>query len=141
MSDLVGHCLCDAVRISADEKPKAVEICQCTMCRRWGGGFYAGISLQDPVIEGDADISRYRSSEWAERAFCRQCGSNLWFTFLPTGHRSFCAGLFEDLADAEIEKEIFCDSAVAWTTITGGHERQTGDQVIAAAEAEGFTFD
>ena len=141
MSALPGHCLCGAVSVSIARPDKQVELCQCAMCRRWGGGYYAGIRGKDAEILGAESVTTYRSSEWAERAFCKTCGSNLWFTFLPTGHRSFCAGLFDDLTNAEIEKEIFCDTATAWSATRGDHKRQTGAEVIAEAEAAGFTFD
>ena len=28
-------------------------------------------------------IATYQSSDWAERAFCSMCGSNLWYKFPP----------------------------------------------------------
>ena len=86
-------------------------------------------------------ISVFRSSEWAERAFCSHCGSHLWYRFLPTGNRSFSAGLFDDAASHSIEKEIFVDERANWCRIEGAHPRQTGAEVIAEAKAAGFTFD
>ena len=141
MKALSGACLCGAVSVRVAQPDARVELCQCTMCRRWGGGYFAGIGGKDAEIAGTANVTAYRSSNWAERAFCNTCGSNLWFTFLPTGHRSFCAGLFDDLQDVMIDKEIFCDSATAWSATDGSHKRQTGAEVIAEAQATGFTFD
>ena len=54
---------------------------------------------------------------------------------------SFSAGLFDDAAQLPVEKEIFVDERADWCRIEGDHPRQTGEEVIAEAEAAGFTFD
>lgn len=138
---LAGQCLCGAVQIELADPAPHVEICQCDMCRRWGGSFFAGQSGGEALISGEMAVGLYRSSNWAERAFCMRCGSHLWFRFLPTGHRSFLAGLFESARDATIEKEIFVDESAHWTRLPGDHQRQTAAEVIAEAKAAGFTFD
>lgn len=136
-----GHCLCGAVSITLESPARDVEVCQCDMCRRWGGSFYAAQCGDNPRISGEDAITVYRSSEWAERAFCSKCGSNLWFRFLPTGGRSFSAGLFDAATGNGIEKEIFADEAAVWSKLEGNHPRQTGAEVIAEAKAAGFAFD
>lgn len=136
-----GHCLCGAVTVRLHHPRDAVEICQCSMCRRWVGAFYAALSGESFEISGDDAITVFRSSEWAERAFCSVCGSSLWFRFLPTGNRSFLAGLFDDAAGLAVEAEIFSDEAARWCSLTGDHPRRTGAEVIAEAKAAGFGFD
>lgn len=136
-----GHCLCGSVQITVEEPKKAIEVCHCDMCRRWGGAFYAALVGKDFTIIGEEAISTYRSSDWAERAFCSRCGSNLWYRFLPTGNRSFLAGLFEAADKYPVEKEIFTDERARWCDLSGDHPRQTGEEVIAEAKAAGFNFD
>ena len=136
-----GHCLCGAVTIALDRPKHEIEISQCDMCRRWGGSFYSAQTGENAEVSGGDTITAYRSSEWAERAFCSKCGSNLWYRFLPTGNRSFSAGLFDAAAKYAVEKEIFVDESADWSRIAGDHPRQTGEEVIAEAEAAGFTFD
>ncbi|WP_427964973.1 GFA family protein [Altererythrobacter sp.] len=133
-----GHCLCHAVEIRLEEPNPHVEICHCDMCRRWGGAFYSALTGESFAISGEESITIYRSSEWAERAFCRHCGSNLWYRFLPTGSRSFLAGLFSDADRYTVEKEIFIDEKAAWCDLSGDHTRQTGAEVIAEAKEAGF---
>lgn len=135
-----GRCLCASVRIELEQPGAEVEICQCDMCRRWGGAFYAALTGATFTLHGEERIGVYRSSEWAERAFCKTCGSSLWFKFLPTGNRSFSAGLFDDAAALGIEKEIFIDEAASWACIEGQHPRLTGAEIIAEAKAAGFDF-
>ena len=135
---ITGHCLCGAVQIDLRGPKTQVELCQCRMCRRWGGAFYAALSGDDFVIAGGEDVSVFRSSEWAERAFCARCGSNLWYRFLPTGNRSFLAGLFEAADDYPIEREIFADEQARWTCVSGDHPRLTGQETMEEARDAGF---
>ncbi len=136
-----GHCLCGAVSIAVTNPKQSVEICHCDMCRRWGGAYYSALSGESFTISGGDGVKVYRSSEWAERAFCGTCGSNLWYRFLPTGNRSFLAGLFSDADNYAVEGEIFVDEAAQWTDLSGDHTRRTGAEVIAEAKAAGFSFD
>ena len=141
MSDMHGHCLCGTVQVGLSETHDAIEICQCSMCRRWSGGFYSALKAGDAVIKNEDHATIFRSSDWAERAFCSTCGSHLWFHFLPTGHRSFSGGLFKDAEKLSVSKEIFADEAAAWCRLSGDHPRLNGEQVIEEAKAAGFTFD
>lgn len=136
-----GHCLCGAITITLESPKHEIEICQCDMCRRWAGSFYTAQTGENAQVSGEDAISSYQSSEWAERAFCSKCGSNLWYRFLPTGNRSFSAGLFDAAAKHGIEKEIFVDESAEWSRIEGDHLRQTGAEVIDEAKAAGFEFD
>lgn len=108
------------------------------MCRRWGGAFYAAQGGEIESISGEDAATVYRSSKWAERAFCSRCGSGLWFRFLPTGNRSFSAGLFDKAMRHGISGEIFSDEAADWCQLTGEHTRQTGAEILAEAKAAGF---
>ena len=136
-----GQCLCGAVHITVAAMQPEVDICHCAMCQRWGGAFYAGVKGETFSVSGEDAVTVYRSSPWAERAFCGTCGSNLWFRFLPTGNRSFLAGLF-DLPDGfGIEQQIFVDEKPDWYDILQESPKLTGEEIIAQAKAAGFSFD
>jgi hypothetical protein len=137
---VTGRCLCGAVTITVTAMQAEVDICHCAMCQRWGGAFYAGVKGDAAQVSGEAAITVYRSSDWAERAFCGTCGSNLWYRFLPTGSRSFLAGLFDLPPGFGIERQIFVDEKPDWFDIAQDSPMLTGAQTIAAAVAEGFDF-
>ncbi len=103
---------------------------------------YAGIETEDFALSGEAAISTYQSSEWAERAFCSKCGSGLWYKFKPTGGRTFLTGLFQDLPSGmPIKHQIFVDEKQDWYDLAQESPMKTGPEIIAEAEAAGFKFE
>ena len=133
---LDGKCLCGKVRVKATLPDECVEICHCTMCQAYVGGPYLSTrAVEDYSIEGEQHVGTYRSSDWAERGFCTNCGSALFFHYLPKDSRSFMAGLFEGLA-GPIHEEIFIDEKPAWLSIDGKQPRLTGAEIIAKVQAE-----
>lgn len=138
---VTGRCLCGAVTITVTAMRSEVDICHCAMCQRWGGAFYAGVKGEAADVTGEDAVTVYRSSPWAERAFCGTCGSNLWYRFLPTGGRSFLAGLFDLPPSFGIEQQIFVDEKPDWYDIVQESPMKTGPEVIAEAMAQGLTFE
>ena len=138
---VTGRCLCSAVTITVEAMQAEVDICHCAMCQRWGGAFYAGVRGEAVTVTGEDAITVYRSSQWAERAFCGTCGSNLWYRFLPTGSRSFLAGLFDLSPGFGIERQIFVDEKPDWYDIAQESPMLTGEETVAEAMAAGFSFD
>lgn len=138
---LDGKCLCGSVGITLDAPHAEVDVCHCRMCQRWTGAMYAGIEGEDFSLSGADNITVYRSSDWAERAFCSRCGSNLWYKFLPTGNRTFLAGLFELPDDVPIKQQIFVDEKPDWFDLAQNSPMKTGPEIIAEAQAAGFSFE
>jgi hypothetical protein len=102
---------------------------------------YAGIEAPDFTVEGEDHVRIYQSSNWAERAFCKTCGSNLWYTFRPTGNRTFLAGMFDLPQGLPIKHQIFVDEKPDWYDLAQKSPMKTGAEIIAEAEAAGFSFD
>lgn len=138
---LSGHCLCGAVKITLTDAHREIDVCHCKMCARWGGAMYAGLEAGRCSVEGDEAITIYQSSDWAERAFCSKCGSNLWYSFKPTGNRTFLAGMFDLPEGMAIKQQIFVDEKPDWYDLAQKSPMKTGAQIIAEAEAAGFNFD
>ncbi|MEL6857310.1 MAG: GFA family protein [Pseudomonadota bacterium] len=106
-----GHCLCGAVQLEGRGAPK-LEICHCDMCRRWHGSPAMAAAFEQGVhiVAGKEHIQAFQSSDWAERAFCRKCGTTLYYHLTGSDViHSSQAGLF-DLPDGlTIHEEIFVD--------------------------------
>ena len=79
-----GQCLCGAITLTTPDQ-KTVDACHCGMCRRWGGGPALGVACgSDVQIDGGDKLITYRSSDWAERAFCGTCGTHMFYRVLAT---------------------------------------------------------
>ena len=138
---LTGRCLCGAVSITMTNAHREVDVCHCSMCQQWTGSMYAGIEASEFTITGEEAISTYASSSWAERAFCSKCGSHLWYKFTPTGTRTFLAGMFDLPEGLPIKHQIFIDEKPDWYDLAQDSPKKTSAEIIAEAEAAGFTFD
>jgi len=138
-SDLVrGRCLCGAVGVTVEGPRRAIEACHCSKCQQWTGGPYLGVSGQRFSVHGLDQVQVFRSSAWAERAFCRQCGSTLWFHFIPGDHRSFAAGLFRLSSDFVLGQQIFIDEKPGWYDFAQQTAMKSGPEIIGEARAAGF---
>ena len=106
---LIGSCLCGKVRFSAIIESKDVGACHCAMCRRWCAGPFLYVECGDSLqFQASACLGIYRSSPWAERGFCNQCGSTLYYKMLKTASYSVSAEAF-DKSDYYFSTQIFID--------------------------------
>ena len=91
------------------------------------------------VIEGAETMTVYSSSEWAERAFCGDCGSHLFYRLKGTGEHMVCAGLFDDATDKDagltLRRQVFIDEKPAYYSFAGDSETLTGAELFAMIEA------
>ncbi|MBM3605056.1 MAG: GFA family protein [Alphaproteobacteria bacterium] len=137
---LEGLCLCGSVRLTVMQASHNIEVCHCSMCQSWSGGplFCLHAVPEDAItITGEEHVSRYRSSEWAERAFCGRCGSNLWYHFIPGGTRAVMAGMFMPQEEFAISMQIFVDERRSWARLAAETPEKTGTEVIDEANAAG----
>jgi hypothetical protein len=76
-----GSCLCGAVKFSVDQDLKNPDACHCSKCRKWTGHYLASADVPKSAlhIEGEDQLSWYKSSEKVQRGFCKHCGSSLFF--------------------------------------------------------------
>lgn len=131
-SERHGHCLCGAIKLSASIERPAMAACHCTRCRRWGGGPALGIEThQAPRLEGEQHLRVYDSSEWAERTFCGQCGSHVFYRLKDGTLYSLSAGLFDDSGDWPFELQIFVDEKPANYSFADRTRTMTGPEVFA----------
>lgn len=131
-----GACLCGAVSVTLKDARPEVSVCHCDMCRRWGGGPFLGVSgrVSQPAgheIAGADALTVYRSSDWAERAFCGRCGSHIYYRYFRGDHYSFTAGLFAGADGFPISEQIFIDEKPSYYSLAEDTETLTGAEVKA----------
>ena len=128
-----GHCLCGGITFSAKLLHNHIDACHCTMCQHWSGGPFIGVECAagDLALTGEDKITLYPSSEWAERAFCSQCGSHLFYRFKPTGQFGIPLGLLDSQDGLQFTQQIFVDQKSSCYEFANKTKEMTGAEVIA----------
>lgn len=60
-------------------------------------------------FSGEDFVGRYSSSDWAERGFCKNCGTHLFFRLKKSDHYFLLVGLFGDAISPKFEMQEFID--------------------------------
>lgn len=115
MTDTSVSCLCGAVSLTMKEVPDDLFACHCGNCRKWTGSLFMGVFAgSDVAIQGEENILRYPSSDVAERASCKICGSPLFMHGLQDGNYGVPAALFPNDQFSEVKNEYFMKSKPAY---------------------------
>ena len=134
--DSTGRCLCGAVTFKAKKVDPHLHACHCTMCRTWCGGPNLSVGVEAVEFAGEANITAYASSDWAERGFCKACGTNLFYRMPSTGMTVMCAGVFDNNEEFTLTGEIYVDEKPLGYNFAGDHPRQTGAEFLASMGVE-----
>ncbi len=135
MSDAIqahGSCLCGAVRFTAETVSTKVGACHCSMCRKWGGGPLLAVNCGTGVrFESEEAVSVYDSSAWAQRGFCKRCGSHLFYRLRESGQYTMPVGLFDDATGFELDHQVFIDEKPHYYAFVNETTDMTGAEVFA----------
>ena len=128
-----GGCLCGAVRFTAAPKKREVAACHCSMCRRWTTGPFMGLECGNTLEVADkSQLGVYRSSAWAERLYCKQCGTPLFYRLVGKDFYFASAEAFDDRAGFVFSSQIFIDEKPAYYDFANKTHNMTGAEVFAA---------
>jgi hypothetical protein len=109
------------------------------MCRRWTGGVEMGVQVPPDGVAWEGEPATYRSSDWAERGFCRECGSSLFWRLTAEGPMqgmlSLSAGSLDSMEGLVFETEVYIDHKPASHAFAGERQRMTGAEVMAMVGA------
>ncbi|PHQ98536.1 MAG: hypothetical protein COB40_00575 [Marinosulfonomonas sp.] len=134
MTDRTGQCMCGAVTFSAKDMADTFSICHCKMCQRWVGSALKGVSVktENLTVHGSKNISAFQSSEFAERANCKICGSGLWWRLTAgkyVGNNSILIGLLDDVDGLKLSTEYFVDYKYNTVEVPEGRTQVTSAEV------------
>lgn len=125
-----GNCLCGNVTIEVEDID-TFEACHCKMCRRWGSGPLMAVHSQSkPDIKGQESVTVYQSFEWAERAFCNKCGTNLYYHQLGSDEYVLSVGLFQNNGKFNFTSQIFIDKKPDYYEFVNDTEDLTQQQLF-----------
>ena len=137
-ANISGGCLCGAVRFTASPNDREVGACHCGMCRRWTAGPFmvrdCGTTLS---VEDKTNLGIYRSSEWAERAFCKQCGTPLFYRLIEQDLYFVSAEAFDNREGYALASQVFIDEKPAYYEFANKTHNMTGAEVFAAFSPDG----
>ncbi len=109
-SSITGTCLCNKVTVTLPNAPQTFTVCHCDSCRRWSGGIPMSINGGEHLkFTSEENVGRYSSSEWAERGFCKNCGTHLFFRLKKTDHYFLLVGLFGNSISPKFDMQEFID--------------------------------
>ena len=99
--------------------------------RKLCGPFFAVDCGSDVSFEGEDNLSVYNSSDWAERGFCKKCGSHVFYRLKANQHYMLSAGLFEDQKEFVLDHQIFIDKKPSFYSFANETVTMTEAEVFA----------
>jgi hypothetical protein len=113
---LTGGCQCGAIRYAIYGETYNPHICHCRMCQKAFGSFFAPLVS---VKYEDFDWTRgepgmFKSSEAAERRFCRNCGTPLSYAVEGGDHISISIGSLDRPTTVEPARQFGIESRMPY---------------------------
>ena len=118
-----GKCHCGRIAFRAEINPDDVSICHCTDCQILTGSPYR-VSVPSPssafeLTAGEPKIYVKTAEDGTKRAqaFCPDCGTPIYAAAVQnTPAYNIRIGCVEQRADLPPRKQIWCRSALPWST-------------------------
>lgn len=115
-----GGCLCGAVTYAVIGPMRPVIACHCQQCRRTSGHHVAATAAPREHVKILGEPKWFTSSDTAQRGFCGECGSNLFWDTSESTTLSIFAGTLDDATGLSIAGHIFTDDKGAYYDIVDG---------------------
>ena len=126
-----ASCLCGNIKITAYNINPKFSVCHCDTCRKWGGGpFFAVQCGTDVTIEDNQKLKVFDSSPWAERGFCSDCGTHLFYKFKKTGQYNMPLGIFPKFEHLEMNIQYFSDQKPAYYCFKNETKEMTAAEIM-----------
>lgn len=122
---LTGTCLCGAIRYQLKRPIARVNHCHCDQCKRHTGAAFATwvtLPKSQAMFEGKP-VAYYRSSDFAERGFCPDCGSALVWRRIDGDLIDLSAGTLDDPDAISPEDHYWAKDAACWLRMEDGLPR------------------
>jgi hypothetical protein len=116
-----GSCLCGAVKYEA-RNLRNVIACHCGQCRKQTGTYMSATAAKnvDFKLTEARGLKWYRASDAAQRGFCGECGSVLFWKGDGKDYTAITAGSLDGASGLKLEGHIYCDNAGDYYEIAGG---------------------
>ncbi len=130
-----GQCLCGACKVTITPAEDHMHACHCDMCRAWTGSTMMAVRAGGDAVEVTGPVRTRPTSDWAERAWCDDCGSGLYYHVTAEGpyHDNYhvSSGLFPDAGGLKLTGELFTDKRPSGYAFAGELKGMTEAEVMA----------
>ncbi len=82
-------------------------------------------------FEGEDNISLFDSSGWAERGFCKNCGTHLFYRLKENHHYYMPADLFDEGPVLEFDSQVFIEEKPSYYCFANTTKNLTGAECFA----------
>lgn len=131
-----GGCQCGAVRFEVGVPEQTFGICHCGICRKINAGPFMAVHCDtDIAFNEERGLARYQSSDIAERGFCKDCGTSLFYRMTEPmdGFLGVSVEAFDDANGFELAQHIFVDDQPARYAFKDNCPRLTGVEAMGEA--------
>ena len=125
-----GGCFCGAIHFEAEVNPATVTLCHCSDCQVTSGAPYrvsVPAKAENFKITGTPKIHVKTADSGNRRnmAFCAECGTQIYSSPAEPNPGVFILriGTVRQRAELAPQKQIWCDSALAWSDNIADLER------------------
>ena len=103
-----GSCECGAVAFELSGELRPPLACHCTQCRKTSGHYWSATQVPSDklTIIKDDGLKWYRSSDWARRGFCKECGASLFWEMDGEERTSVGMGTLDGSTGLQTAKHI-----------------------------------
>lgn len=126
-----GKCLCGKVTLKTNSLDNNMGSCHCSFCRKWSAGPFLSSACADLKIEGVEHLGIFESSAWAQRGFCKNCGSSLFYQLKNTESYYVNSEIFEK-SDFFFDHQVFIDEKPSYYEFANQTKNMTGAELFAA---------
>ena len=129
---LNGSCLCGKITLQMNAAPTSVGACHCNRCRKWGGGPFITVDcgVDNLTIANESDIAVFDSTQWADRGFCKHCGTHLFYRLKAKQQYIVPAGVFDEDADFLFDHQVFVDMKPHYYDFSNQTKKETEAEVF-----------
>ncbi|WP_299810344.1 GFA family protein [uncultured Roseibium sp.] len=119
---ITGRCECGSVAFEVNAVRDTVTVCHCSQCRRTSGHLWASTVAPAGTLRFTCDegLAWYRSSDFAERGFCKACGSSLFYRMDGEDNIAIAAGCLDTADGLTTGKHIFVKDKAGYYEIGDG---------------------
>lgn len=127
-----GGCMCGRTRFTVIPVEDEMHACHCEQCRKWSGGVFLAVRYGTSLdVEAGAPVKVFASSDWAERGFCGECGSSLFWRMRDGSETLVALNALEPPDAFTFGSELFIDSKPGTYNFRESTKKLTEAEAIA----------